>query len=624
MGNTKGAAERVKNYSSLQEYYKDNFPLKYYNFDKDELEIDPREDVADFDAYDEERITEEIIKCRDSFHYFCHKYVKISHPKEGLLPFITYKYQRHAVDCFESQRFNIIRKFRQGGLTTVSVIWALWRCIFKDSETIFFVSKTDREAIVAGQIAKRVMEELPEWLRPEMTKQNEHDNIFANSKCSLIFQTIEAVRGRSITYLIIDEAAFIEGMDRHWAALFPTINTGGSVIVISTVNGMGGIGAWYYETYKEAERGESLWNIINLSYTDHPDYNNPTWVKDTRTQLGEDNWKQEVLGDFLGSGSSFIPDTILNDLDEAVRNLVPERFLFEQFSNRSTKVKDTLSEQGALLVWKDPIEGRNYIMGVDAAEGVGKDGDNSCFQIIEEASCEQVAEFYSNSVPMHIFAQIVHSTASVYNHALVVIEDEKCGNTILSKLEHELFYDNLYYSEGKTNKAGIHTTKNTKPLFIECLQTRLLNRGIAVNSRRLVRELKNFIYNKLTKRVEKAKGHHDDAIMALCLALYVRESQGRFTPSNMLSQTPEEITEKFKIDIYEQIKAELTKEREFGNFEEAPFEIPIEDAEDDYKGNLPDFMQGKILRKKHTLLREFGWSIFYIILGGNLLYNIIC
>jgi phage FluMu gp28-like protein len=50
--------------------------------------------------------------------------------------------------------------------------------------------------------------------------------------------------------LIIDEAAFIEKMDDHWKAMYPTLSTGGNCIAISTVNG---IGNWYEETYTKAQ-----------------------------------------------------------------------------------------------------------------------------------------------------------------------------------------------------------------------------------------------------------------------------------------------------------------------------------------------------------------------------------
>jgi phage FluMu gp28-like protein len=111
------------------------------------------------------------------------------------------------------------------------------------------VSKTDREAIAAGEIVKRAIEELPSWMQPQMSKNNDHQKIFSDTGCKLFFYPPEAARGRSITYLVIDEAAFIQNMDAFWNGIFPTISTGGNVIVISTVNGVAGHGGWYYRNW---------------------------------------------------------------------------------------------------------------------------------------------------------------------------------------------------------------------------------------------------------------------------------------------------------------------------------------------------------------------------------------
>jgi hypothetical protein len=593
-------------YPSLKAYYDDNYPKEYYTFDPSEYVIDPMETMEQIEAYDQHKQLQEIKKCAMSFHYFCHKYVKIAHPKRGLLPFITFKYQRRVIDDYEKHRFAIIRKFRQGGLTTVTVLWAMWRCLFKLDETLMVVSKTDREAIAAGEIVKRGLEELPKWMQPEMSKNNDHQKIFMDTGCKLFFYTPEAARGRAITYLIVDEAAFIQQMASFWNDIFPTISTGGNVIVVSTVNG---VGNWYEETYHAAERGENDFHIIDLHYDEHPEYQDPAWVEVMRAQLGEKGFQQEVLGDFLGAGSSFVPPDVLNDLDLQTRQIDPIRSLFPEWANKASRVKTGAKlEAGGLLIWREPIEGREYIMGVDAAEGVGEVGDNSCFQIIDVASCEQVAEFYSNECPNHIFAQICASVANMYNQALLIVENEKCGMTVLSKLEHDINYENLYYTDG--TKAGIKTTKSSKPMFLDALRTRLLTKSMAMRSRRIVHELKHFLYDEKTKTAKPAsKIYHDDGIMAMCLALYAREGLDRNLPAGYVPSAenlPEEMTEKYKAEIYDEIKRELEK----GKPEDwaSGFESEIWDANLDVNtDDIPIGITSKFKRPYDSLLREFGW-----------------
>jgi hypothetical protein len=582
-------------YDTLEEFYKDNYPSDYYEFEKFELTIDPMETEASIEAYDEKRQQLEIKRCALSFNYFCHKYVKIAHPIKGLLPFITYGYQRHAIRKYDENRFNIIRKFRQGGLTTVTTIWALWRCLFKMDETIMVVSKTDREAIAAGEIVKRAIEELPSWMAPMMSKNNDHQKIFDDTGCKLFFYTPEAARGRSISFLIIDEAAFIPNMHKFWNDVFPTISTGGSVIAVSTVNG---VGNWYEEMYHQAERKENDFNIIQLDYTQHPEYNDEEWVRIIRSQLGEKGFAQEVLGDFLGGGDTFIPSNILNDLDLAVREIDPVRYLFEDWANKATKFQ-ARADKAAMLVWREPIPGREYIMGVDAAEGIGEDGDNSTIEVIDANTGEQCAQFYSNNCPLHIFSQIVAQVGMMYNLALCVVEKEKCGLTVLSKLEHDLDYENLYYDENHI--AGLKTTKNSRPMLLETLQTRLLMKSIIIRSRRTVYELKHFIFNKATKKAEAPKGYHDDSIMSLCFALFLREIQGRSAPIAGDGMLPEEMTETFKAQVYEEIKKELER----GSPE--TWLSPQELYHDEFDVEVDEAVKKEYKRPFDTLFREFGW-----------------
>lgn len=594
-----------KKYKKLEDFYEQEYDPKYFSFNKYEKQIDPTETAEDMEHYTIEKQKQELLKCAMSFSYWCHKYVKITHPKRGLLPFILFKYQKRCIEEYERHRFNILSKFRQGGLTTVTVIWSLWRCLFKLDETIMVISKSDREAIAAGEIVKRALEELPDWMRPEMSKNNDHQKIFDDTGCKLFFYTPEAARGRSITYLILDEAAFVPQMEKHWKAMFPTISTGGHCICVSTVNG---VGNWYYDIFKGAERGENDFHIIELDYWEHPEYNDPDWVKTTRAQLGEKGWQQEVLRDFLGAGDSFIPPKIINDLAMRIVDLQPIRKLFAKWNNldeaREERVQDVDSwVRGALHVWREPVDGREYVIGVDGAEGMGEEADNSCFEVIDAMTCEQCAEFYSNTCPPHEFTQILAQVGKMYNNACIVVESQNSGLTVLEKLEHEFFYENIFESPGSGKpQKGIKTTKSNRPKYLETLQTRLLNQSLAIRSRRFVKELKGFIWNPQTRRAEASKGFHDDAIMALCLALYAKESKGRNLPVGYTSENREEYSEVFKAEILEEIKAELAKNSPDDWTDPDDLDLLTSINYDD----VPAIVSG-FKRNNDAIIREFGW-----------------
>jgi hypothetical protein len=599
-------------YKTLAEYYKAEYPSQYYTFSKYELEIDPDETVDDYNNYDANRQRIEFAKCALDFFYFANKYVRILHPKKGAVRFICYNYQHRVIADFEKYRFNLISKFRQGGLTTLAEIWGMWRCIFKLDQQIMLLSKTDREAIAAGEIINRAVEHLPKWLKPSLQgKWNDHHKQFFDTGSSLYFFTPEAARGRSITYLILDEAAFIPDMDKHWKAMFPTLSAGGNCIVISTVNGLGN---WYEKMYHKSQRTGKPFHILDLEYTEHPEYNDPVWVADQKSQLGEKGWLQEVLRSFLGSGETYIPAHLVAKMVEATQNNPPKRKLFKKWVNSLLKDEDTDDEtneyddswerEGAMWVWKEPIDGHEYTLGVDTAEGVGDEGDNSVIEVFDNATMEQVAEFYSNRIQPYQFAQVINEIAIYYNHALVVVENMGSGGAVLTNLQFQLFYDNVYFEKptSKTPKAGLKVTVGNRLQVLESLQQRCINGTIKLNSRRLVQEITTFVHNPQTGKIGATKGEHDDAVMATAIALFVRDRVLRDLP--MGASIPKELTDPLKSASYEEIKKEILEGAPRDFFEEN------ERLKDSLHVSDEEIMTGVAFdfrRKLDSLLKEFGW-----------------
>lgn len=602
-------------YSSLEEYWysikyesgskkgKLKYSKEYFDFDDLQLSIDPDESIEDYEKYVDipGKIEEEWFKCANSFAYFAMKYIRIIHPIDGLVRFIIYTYQKYVIESYGNHRFSIVSKFRQGGLTTLTTIWALWRCMFKLDEQIMSMSKSDREAIKAGENVTVALNNLPSWLRPKLGKDNDHIKEFMETGARLEFWGPSAARGQSLTWFIIDEAAFVEGMDKAWRAMYPTISTGGSCVAISTVNG---IGNWYEETYKAALDKRNKFYVIDLDYQDHPDYNDAQWVIDTKAQLGPKGWMQEIEKQFLGTGDTYFSLEVLQRADKVTKKLEPIRKLFPEYNNLyeiRNEITNPDFEKGALHVFEECKDGREYIMGVDVSEGVGDDGDCSCIEVVDITNYHQVAEFYSNSISPHVFSQVVSQIGNYYNNALCVVENMAAGVAVLSRLQHELFYENLFYEKpGKNDRAGVKTTSANRPAILEALQSRLIDDSFKVKSRRLSYEMSTFLFNPQSKKAEATKGKHDDAIMAVSLALYVLNLQNRNIPVG--AEVPKEVIQAFTSDIYEEIKKELAKDKPEDWFEEEPDDIFGIKDDDILSGVMFD-----IKRENDDLLKEFGW-----------------
>lgn len=179
-----------------------------------------------------------INRCRKSVTFFLTHFCKIKHPSAGILPFRPFKYQKYALECFRKYRLNIFRKCRQSGASKISGAFATWFALFHPHKRILIVSRVNEDAM--GFLRENIVflyEHLPDWMRQlwKPIKQNEHEITFPNgSVIKSLTSHPDVLRSNASSLNIIDEAAFIQGMDILWAGGWSTLQHGGNVIVVST------------------------------------------------------------------------------------------------------------------------------------------------------------------------------------------------------------------------------------------------------------------------------------------------------------------------------------------------------------------------------------------------------
>ena len=93
--------------------------------------------------------------------------------------------------------------------------------------------------------------------------------------------------------------------------------------------------------------------------------------------------------------------------------------------------------------------------------------------------------------------------------------------------------------------------------------------------------------------------------MALCLALYARDSRIRQVPMG-IGESEDDYKEKFKAEIYDEIRQELAKATPDEMFD--PDELELLRGGFDITGYNSDYA-----RAHDKLIREFGWAIFLAI-----------
>ena len=106
-------------------------------------------------------IVDEIQRCAESPEYFIKTYVNIEHPIKGIIPFELYKFQSRILNDVHDKRFNILRKFRQAGATTLCAAYSLWSIIFIENHNVMVVSIGDRESTAFLRRVKLMYDDLP-------------------------------------------------------------------------------------------------------------------------------------------------------------------------------------------------------------------------------------------------------------------------------------------------------------------------------------------------------------------------------------------------------------------------------------------------------------------------------
>tara|TARA_R110001583_G_scaffold25606_3_gene92430 strand:- start:8998 stop:10596 length:1599 start_codon:yes stop_codon:yes gene_type:complete len=450
----------------------------------------------------------EIIRCGKDPVYFMQKYVKIQHPTRGLIPFETYPFQEDCVGDFENNRFNIILKSRQLGLSTLSASYALWMGIFQRDKNILVIATKLNVAMNFIRKVKTMLRSLPKWLvLPEVVADNKQTIEFSHgSVIKAIPTSDDAGRSEALSLLIVDEAAFVKNFDTLWMGLYPTLSTGGRAIVLSTPNGVGG---QYYKLYTDATQGENEFNPINLPWSVHPEREEEWFQKETRN-MSKRQIAQELLCDFVASGETFLNSDNLDWIREATRDPLGREH-----------------EDRNLWIWEYPKTGHSYIISADVARGDSKDY-STCHVIDIEAG--EISAEYRGKIPPDRFGEFLDHLGRRYNNALLAPENNTFGYTTVMKLK-DLKYPNVYYAKNRAvylgnysperndQVGGFSTQGQSRLQILSKLEENIRNKSIKIYSARLYEELKSFVWKG--QKAQALNGHNDDLVMSLAIGAWL-------------------------------------------------------------------------------------------------------
>tara|TARA_R110002074_G_scaffold152267_2_gene306189 strand:+ start:3237 stop:4820 length:1584 start_codon:yes stop_codon:yes gene_type:complete len=462
---------------------------------------------------DKKQKVKEILKCGKDPSYFLKTYARISHPMHGLILFDTYEFQDDLLKDFNDYRFNVILKARQLGISTITAGYVVWMMLFHRDKAILVMAT---KFATAGNLVKKVkniMRNLPDWLKIATISVDNRTSFELSNGSSIKATSTSGDAGRSeaLSLLVLDEAAHIDGLEELWTGLYPTLSTGGRCIALSTPNG---VGNWFHKTCTDADASANNFNLTTLPWDVHPDRDEEWYKKETRN-MSKRQIAQELQCNFNTSGETVVDPECLEWLFSGVK-----------------EPKYRTGFDRNFWIWEEYDPTCNYLLVADVARGDG--ADYSTFHVIKLETLEAVAE-YQGKPALDMYATILNQAGHEFGNALLVVENNNIGYSVLNKLI-ELAYPNLYYSiktshefveqhqaEYLSNSVpGFTTSMKTRPLIVAKLEEFIRNKLITIYSSRLTNEMKTFIWKN--GKPQAMKGYHDDLIMALAIACWVRDT----------------------------------------------------------------------------------------------------
>lgn len=183
------------------------------------------------------------------------------------------------------------------------------------------------------------------------------------------------------------------------------------------------------------------------------------------------------------------------------------------------------SRDGFIKIYEDVEKGVPYAIGGDTA---GEGSDYFTAHVINNMTSKQVAVLRHEFNEMEYTRQI-YCLGLYFNNALVGLEAN--FSTYPIKELDRLGYNNQFvrttedtYKNGHKSSFGFKTTRVTRPLILAELQKIVVEKTYLINDRETLEEMLTFIVNE-RGRAEADTNAHDDLVMGLAIAFYIKEWQ---------------------------------------------------------------------------------------------------
>lgn len=256
---------------------------------------------------------------------------------------------------------------------------------------------------------------------------------------------------------------------------------------------------------------------------------------------------------FLSTGTSVFDAEAVAARREAVREIPVLRGEFvydyddaQPQGNKITNIRFDPGGRPIVRILHAPEDGAPYVIGGDTA---GTGSDSFVGQVLDNRTGAQAAVLQHTQDEI-LYTRQMYCLGKYYNDALIGIETNY--STYPQKEMERLGYTRFYVRErvdtytGATAQAyGFETTSRTRPLIIDGLKAVCAQEIELFGDYETLGEMLTFVYDERYRPAAQT-GAHDDLVMALAIAHFIRPQQS----TRGAGSAPEDGTAQWRADMW--------------------------------------------------------------------------
>ena len=436
----------------------------------------------------------------------------------GAAPFQKWPYIVELAESVSKNRLVTVLKARQLGFSWTTAAYAAWLLTFSPGTNVLMISKGQTEAFSLLDKVRFIIKNLPnEWqhsLSPDSRSEIGIPSL--DSKIIALPSTEDAGRSETASVVVQDEADFHEYHAQNYAAVKPTIDGGGQMIMGSTSNKRQ-MTSLFKELYKGAP--DNGWHNIFIPWHARPERDQKWYegVRDTIPAI-------ELSG---MSPEQFMEQEYPGEEHEA---LSPPRaqsiFDRDMIAGMMDDCIEPIRKVGPASIYQEPRTARRYVAGTDVASGVGM--DYSVTVVVDVNSGYIVADLITNTLQPEDFSAASMEMLEVYSNPDWGIENN-FSDTALT-VARDMNYPKLYrrrVGRGKQMRReyGWRTDRMSRQQLFDELRASFNAGHLTIPSKYGLNEFSTIIAAP-GEKPQAMGGAHDDYVMALGIALMVKNERG--------------------------------------------------------------------------------------------------